>query len=207
MNSVYHALAAARAEFPPVVKDRVADTGKYKYTYADLGTVLEAVTPTLRKHKLEIVQSVRESALQTLLVYLEADDDAEFVLDSFVRLPLDASSQALGSAITYARRYAIVTLLGLTTEEDDDGNAAATPPDQGVLRSVRGATNTEAPPALPEGWFSREDCQQAHEQVVNRITGLSPEKRELCSAFKAEHGWPLPAKRLAELNELVDNLG
>ena len=121
-TTIYASLALAREEFPPVHKNKVADTGKYKYAYVDLQTVLEAVTPALRKQGLEIIQTVESGYLATKLVSVV--DDA-LPLSSEVELPTGTTPQVLGSAITYARRYAIVTMLGLVTEDDDDGSEAS----------------------------------------------------------------------------------
>jgi hypothetical protein len=68
--------------------------------------------------------------------------------------------QAMGSAITYGRRYSLSAMLGIVTEEDDDGNAAtyATAPNisrqrNGKTGPVRQATaapkKTAEPPRTP----------------------------------------------------------
>ena len=83
-TTIYASLALAREEFPPVHKNKVADTGKYKYAYADLQTVLEAVTPALRKQGLEIIQTVESGYLATKVISVV--DDA-LPLSSEVELP------------------------------------------------------------------------------------------------------------------------
>lgn len=46
-------------------------------------------------------------------------------MESFVMPLAKADPQGAGSAITYARRYALVSMLGLNVDEDDDGNHAS----------------------------------------------------------------------------------
>lgn len=196
-NEIYAGLALAREKFPPIIKDRIADTGKYTYAYADLQTVLEAVTGPLREQGLEIIQTVQLGCLETSLVMV-ASDCVE-TIESRIELPVGATSQALGSAITYARRYAIVTMLGLVTEEDEDGSVAS-----GITArtSVRDLPIPKAPPA-PEGWESDEMALAAHNALRDRIIALPDDFAEQCVAFRKTHGWPLTAERFDELETIV----
>lgn len=120
------ALAAFQASLPRVGKDNLAvvksDKGSYKYNYADLSDVTAVVLPALAKHGLSF------SAKPTLI-------DGKFVLEYTLRhvsgefdtghYPLTAGTpQQQGSAITYARRYALSAVTGIVPDEDDDGAAA-----------------------------------------------------------------------------------
>ena len=108
----------------------------FKSKYADLPAVLDVIDDPLADHGLSAVQTTEEAGEPPRLVLRTwiADADSgervgpETVLPVLCVRPNDP--QALGSAITYARRYALVTLLGLAPE-DDDGNAGSgrgTPP-------------------------------------------------------------------------------
>lgn len=120
------ALAAFQAELPRIGKGNTANTGTYSFRYADLADVAAVVLPLLGKHGLSF------SARPTL------DDGGRFVLayellhtngDSRVGaypLPASGTPQQIGSAITYARRYALCAVTGVAADEDDDGQAAAT---------------------------------------------------------------------------------
>lgn len=119
------ALAAFQAELPTISKRNTADTGSYSYKYADLADVSTLVLPLLGKHGLSF------SAMPTL------DDAGKFVLEYALRhrggdvqvgrYPLPSGTpQQIGSAITYARRYALCSVTGVAPEaEDDDGKGAA----------------------------------------------------------------------------------
>lgn len=116
------ALAAVQAEMKPPVKDRTVKVqtqtrGSYEFSYATLASVLEAAAP-LHRHGIAVVQAVGSGAVTTRLAL--ADEWIESRLPFAVR---DAGMQALGSAITYARRYALSAILSLAPDEDDDGNA------------------------------------------------------------------------------------
>ncbi len=119
------ALAAFQAELPKISKGNTADAGTYKFKYADLADVSEKVLPLLGRHGLSF------SAMPTL------DEGGKFVLEYVLRhragesvmgrYPLPSGSpQQIGSAITYARRYALCSVTGVAPEaEDDDGKGAA----------------------------------------------------------------------------------
>lgn len=127
------ALAAAQGEFEHIGKTREVEVrmkdrdgkpgGTYKFAYAPLDTVLAAVRPALAKNGLAIVQTLSGNGTRVMTTTL-MHASGEW-LSSTVALPGQASSsQEFGSQVTYMRRYAIVSILGVVAEEDDDGNAA-----------------------------------------------------------------------------------
>lgn len=134
------ALAAASAEYPKVIKGREVDSGKYKYHYADLADLMETVRPTLSKHGLSVAQMLEPHGpgfitedgemrgiaigLTTMLMH----ESGEWMCSTFTLPSPSAAAQTVGSVITYARRYAYQSIIGIATEEDDDGAAASTPP-------------------------------------------------------------------------------
>lgn len=118
------ALAAFQAEVPNVHKGKTADTGKYKYRYADLADVASAAYPVLAKHGLSFTARP------------EFVDGSGFVLVGVLRhesgesdegvLPIQGrDAQAIGSSLTYNRRYLLGCMTGIVTDEDDDGQRAA----------------------------------------------------------------------------------
>jgi hypothetical protein len=127
------ALSRAQADFPPIVKDKIAtvksEKGTYQYQYADLASVLDAVRAPLAKHGLAYTQLIKlqgdgRSILVTRLMHVTGENvEAEWALPT-------GSPQQVGSALTYARRYCLCAMLGVAAEvDDDDGQAgqSATP--------------------------------------------------------------------------------
>lgn len=156
-NGVYAALAAAQAEYPSVPKTRTATVSsekdgkwtKYTYNYADLADILTAIRPVLAKHGLALTQPIEllESgglALRTSVVH--ADGSA---IHSMLPLPMpSAKPQAFGSALTFMKRYALSSLLGIASEEDDDGSAAEQPGH--VEHAPRQTRQPQKPAAAPQ---------------------------------------------------------
>lgn len=147
--ALYAALAAARGAIANPKKGSKANAGQYSYTYADLGTVLDAVTPILAEHGLAALQDVRSNhehktvEVSTILVHA-GGGWLEFGPLAF---PATSNPQQTGSAITYARRYTLSAALGIAAE-DDDGKAASEP--RVEVKRTRGrsedAWTTDTPP-------------------------------------------------------------
>ena len=99
----------------------------FKNEYASLNEVLDKVKEPLNQLGVVIFQEPQERGLETRLV--DTEDDT-FVV-STVPFINATDMQKLGGAITYARRYALVSMLALE-DEDDDGNKASHDKDKSV---------------------------------------------------------------------------
>lgn len=138
MKNLLGALLEAQQDFPALVTD--ATNPAYRSRYATLGAVQEVALPVLYKHGLVVLQSVRtEMSDKGLIVYVGATlhhvESGEETSQELGMLPARQDPQGIGSAITYGRRYLLMTMLGLVAD-DDDGNAASrTPPH--VSQAVR----------------------------------------------------------------------
>lgn len=119
------ALTKAQSEMPKIEKDK--ENPFFKSFYADLATVIEAVTPTLAKNGLCIYQTTRAGDRPCLVTVL-AHESGQFISGEYPLIPVKQDPQSLGSATTYARRYALCAILGIVAEDDDDGNAATKAP-------------------------------------------------------------------------------
>ena len=120
------ALAKAQAELPNIPRDktvkvRTKSGAEYTFAYAPLDTIMEKIRPVLKENGLAFMQSLNGESLSTTLMHTSGEWLAS---DPMPIRVVDSGPQALGSAITYARRYALTAILGLVTEDDDDGNAA-----------------------------------------------------------------------------------
>jgi hypothetical protein len=129
MSALAEALVAAQAELPCALgKDADGQIGQRSYRYLTLDKLIAATRPILTKHGLAIVQyptyvlrgdEGAMPALTTTLYHVSGESNTS-------RAPLylgDKTMQGLGAAITYARRYAWQSVLGIAAEEDTDGPA------------------------------------------------------------------------------------
>ena len=96
----------------------------FKNTYANLNEVLGKVTKPLNDLGVVIIQAPTKDGLLTTLVDTETEDAELSQIQGFLPFVDMANPQKIGSNLTYYRRYALVTMLGLE-DEDDDGNVAS----------------------------------------------------------------------------------
>jgi hypothetical protein len=122
--TIAEALAAAQAELTDPVKDAV--NPHFKSRYADLATVLKTVRPVLARHGIALVQTTDIIDGVTVLVTRLLWRDEE-ILGRYPVQPVKPDPQGLGSAMTYARRYALQAIVAVAADDDDDGNAASAP--------------------------------------------------------------------------------
>lgn len=119
-NKLLKALAKFQQEVSVIHKG----TQGYGYSYADLPTVFEAINPLLEKHKLGFYQAVNGTQIKTVVFHVESGEMiiSETDIPQGVELKGMNAFQVLGSAITYIRRYALSSLLGLVTDKDTDAS-------------------------------------------------------------------------------------
>jgi len=95
----------------------------FKSTYADLGSVMEACKDALNEQGISILQPVGMDGESTYVETILLHESGEFISDRMRIILEKATPQGQGSAITYARRYALQSMCFIPSE-DDDGNQA-----------------------------------------------------------------------------------
>ena len=122
----------------------------FKSKYVPLENVVDSITRAASKHGLSFTQfpSSDENGNVTVgtMVMHESGEWIEY--DPICLKPVKNDPQAIGSAITYAKRYALSAIFGITSDNDDDGNEAtqlgkATP--KAVPNKQVRATNNKIP--------------------------------------------------------------
>lgn len=159
------ALSLAQAEMGGAVKD--SNNPFFKSNYADLTSVIKALKEPFANHGLSYVQLPVTSeggkgiGVSTMLMH----NSGQWVQSEYL-LPMDKiTPQGAGSAITYARRYALQAMAGIPTV-DDDAEAA-------MLRSE--------PPAPPVKRVSKKLAQDVVALVIS--SQASGETSELVEAL------------------------
>jgi hypothetical protein len=114
------ALCKFQATIGKVSKE--ANNPFFKKKYASLANILDTIQKPLSECGLAFAQLPDNDALTTLLIHSES---GEWIEASY-KMPVAKQNdpQAMGSAITYARRYALGAILGLNIDDDDDGEKA-----------------------------------------------------------------------------------
>tara|TARA_R100000306_G_scaffold54700_1_gene52068 strand:- start:12 stop:650 length:639 start_codon:yes stop_codon:yes gene_type:complete len=122
-KSIATALAAAQATMGKALKS--ATNPHFQKKYADLASVVDACMPSLNEHGIAVIQPTTDDDhgryVETILIHGASGETLK------CRVPLIVAKndmQGYGSAVTYARRYGLMSMSGIAPE-DDDGNAAA----------------------------------------------------------------------------------
>ena len=125
-SSLLKALHAVQANAPTLRKDATGQVGSRHYKYTPLDTIVETLRPLLEKHGLVWVSLPTGThdapTLYYRLLHVESNESIEAEMP--IMVGENPTSQAMGSAITYARRYALTAVLNLVADDDDDGQAA-----------------------------------------------------------------------------------
>lgn len=122
LGALFGALAAAQGELTSASKDKANEF--YGSKYADLDSVVETIRGPLSRHKLAVIQRMVRTREGTLLETRLGHESGEWIASHVPIKPDKPGIHAIGSAITYMRRYALMAIVGIAPA-DDDGNQAA----------------------------------------------------------------------------------
>jgi len=126
INELATALCKFQAECPPIgldreVKVKTKTGGEYSFDYATAGNIKAIITPLLAKNDLAYSQpTLPDGTVITILMH----KSGQYIAGE-LSIKGENNAQGIGSAITYAKRYALCAILGIVTEDDDDGNMAS----------------------------------------------------------------------------------
>ena len=175
MKNLFKSLASFQQEVPVIHKA----TQGYGYSYADLPKIFEVINPLLQKHGLGFTQTLNTKEGTTYLCTTVFHVESGECLDSMVEIPQVALKgmndyQSFGSGVTYFRRYALSSALGLVTDKDTDasGEQVKHEPKKQMLNNKR---FEEAVKAIENNQFTTEqlidkfDLTEAQKVVINNL--------------------------------------
>ncbi|MDQ3040042.1 MAG: ERF family protein [Pseudomonadota bacterium] len=121
ITAIMPAFIKAQGSFDKALKK--ATNPHFKSKYVALDGVIDAVAPALRAEGIAIMQMTDVEDGRIVLVSRLIHESGEWLGSRYPVHPVKSDPQGEGSALTYARRYALMALVGIAPE-DDDGNAA-----------------------------------------------------------------------------------
>ena len=177
MKNLIKSLSDFQNECPIIHKD----TKGHNYTYADLPQIFSVINPLLKKHKLCFTQLLENDGIKTILFHVESGEQ----LESFTQIPkvkLGSMNdyQAYGSGVTYFRRYALSSMLGIITDKDID--AAGTQVREQAKRPLEEVDLLSALSAVK----TIEELNQLYQNIQSSAFQLSEEQIKLFSNRKKE---------------------
>jgi hypothetical protein len=151
--NIYQKIHCAKQSIGKVIKN--ATNPHLKRNYADINAILETVEPALMDCGLLLIQPVKDDKVYTIIIDIENEDTVE----SFMQLPVITDAQKLGGAITYFRRYTLVSLLSLQAIDDDGHEASRAPKAKPTLDGDRWI---KALNAIKDGRYTVEDLKATY---------------------------------------------
>lgn len=197
LGKLAEALAKAQAEMPTAPKD--ARNPHFKNLYASFESVVATWKQVGPKHGFSITQLPTSADGSTVgVVTMLMHSSGQWIRSTLTMRPAKADPQGIGSAISYAKRYAYAAIVGMPTGEADDDAEMATngngrkhdPP----ARQAAPAQNNNAPDLrrmLGEALTAIKECRNTTDlaelrpKLSEAFPAGSPERAEAVAAFKA----------------------
>lgn len=187
MQKIATALVKAQKAFGPALK--TSTNPHFKSKYADLAACIEAVIDALNENGIALIQQSHECADGVIIETLFIHESGETLSGGKLHVPASKQDpQGYGSAMTYARRYALQAACGIAPEDDDANRAVASPrPAEKASRAVRSQAEVE----------NLVSAATTPELLTTVWKALLPEEREMVRDLAAKHGEKLKGAKNA----------
>lgn len=188
ITNLLMALLSAQAEYPTLPKDKKG----YGYNYTDLDTVITTIKPIFIKNKLGFMQSLTtldngKNGLTTRIF----NEKGEWIEDTIalpdVAMAKTNAAQNVGAAITYMRRYALCSILGISSDEDVDAEVNQ---QQTSKLPQKQTTPKQNGPALAGGPDTPDENKKINELLSSMVNGqpvFSPEDKKQVAEWRRDY--------------------
>jgi hypothetical protein len=164
MKNLFKALAEFQQEVPVIHKA----TQGYGYTFADLPKIFSVINPLLKKHGLGFTQLIENENLTTILFHVETGETIESKMALLKDVSLKGMNefQVYGSQLTYFRRYALSSILGIVTDKDTDAGGEQVK----KVKTITDERFNKAIEAIGKGLAKKEDLLQFELTESQKLT-------------------------------------
>jgi len=184
INTLLKSLTMAQSEYPTLPKDKKG----YGYNYTDLDTVITTIKPIFEKNKLGFIQSLTtlengKNGITTRIFSVEGEWIEDTIALPDVAMAKTNAAQNLGASITYMRRYALCSMLGISSDEDVDATTTTetqsqTPQKKNTPSKIKGGPDTPAQTKIINDLLKTE---------INGIKVFSPEEIKQVASWRLEY--------------------
>lgn len=177
INELASALAVVQGKMESAKKD--SDNPFFKSKYADLSSVWDACRAQLSANGLAVVQGNRVDDSGVVVITMLTHKSGQWISSEIRMESKDKGPQAIGSCITYGRRYGLAAMVGIVADEDDDGNKG-----EGKEKQRK---EKDPPPPVPSDTLSMIKVCQSVSEVTKLYNETPPANRSaaLLAAVKA----------------------
>lgn len=195
LDQLAGALSKAQGTFKAVPKSKTARVqmktgGEYSYKYADLADAWDVARAPLSENGLSVVQSPGQFERGTLSVTtMLLHTSGQWMRSTLAIDARDATPQGMGTAITYARRYGLASMIGLVTDDDTDAQEHTSGREQRPAQAQKPAQrqNGKAPvPAANERESLVTALRLAYSEAKKAGADVSPPGRDEVAGWSDE---------------------
>lgn len=189
INTLLKSLTMAQSQYPTLPKDKKG----YGYNYTDLDTVITTIKPIFEKNKLGFIQSLTtlengKNGITTRIFSVEGEWIEDTIALPDVAMAKTNAAQNLGASITYMRRYALCSMLGISSDEDVD--ATTTTETQSKQTQSKTPQKQQATTQLKGGPDTPDQTKIINELLKTEKNGIkifSPEEIKQVASWRLEY--------------------
>lgn len=160
-NSIYQRIMNVSNEIGTLSKD--ANNPFYESQYLTLNQLLDSLMPLMGKHQLTLTNYVSNGCLVTVI-----KSDTDTITSEFpIGQTLFSDPQKVGSVMTYARRYNLVSIFNIKAEDDDANKASGANAQQ---NSRQPPSNNLRPDGKEKAWLNDKEIKQIQNKINNGET-------------------------------------
>lgn len=220
IGKLIEALAKAQSAFPSIPKSNKVDFttkagSKIKYSYTPLEEIIAAVRKPLSENGLAFTQLIAtiegKTSIETVLGHISG----EWIAGEYAVIGQAANPQEMGSLITYGRRYALIAILGISTDEDTDAQDLLEGQKQPAKKQEKGGskekqgdtTNKQADPpeSTPqnatggkEHWCPTHNCAYFRQEKEGKVWYSHKADGKWCNEKKKGDDLPIKPELIPE---------
>jgi ERF superfamily len=120
MGEVAKAFVAAQSDVKNLLKS--AENPHFRSQFVPLDAVVDHVREVFSTHGMAFIQANSYNENGICITTVAMHESGQWLSDGGLFMPADKNPQKFGSALTYARRYALMTFVGIAGDTDDDAN-------------------------------------------------------------------------------------
>lgn len=179
MNKIAPAFIAAKKAFLPAKKD--TNNPFFKSKYADLSSCFDAVDEAMLNNGIAIYQETFQDEIGVTVETVFLHESGESIRGGKLHVPASKQDpQGYGSALTYARRYSLMTACGIAPE-DDDGNSACPP------EKTKAKSDTPPPGSVTENYTAWDDLEDDFFKDITDIPALTAKMNAIPAADRGKY--------------------
>lgn len=193
------ALAAAQGEMEMPGKDREVTVrpqsgAAYSYSYATLDNIVASVRPALARNGLSVVQPIVTVNRTPVLLTRVMHKSGQWMETAMEIVGDRSTPQKFGSAVTYARRQSLTSLLAIVSDDDDDGSQAS------------GSAEAERKDRVPDPPRQQREREAAAKAPWQGMAWPVVDRSGRCADMRTSEAWAAEIKRRVEVVLRLDTL-